>query len=219
MNDSPWSVIQKKTKQQQQSNLLKSKKFVDRPIEVTMHITLYTSHGVIHCCDLADMADTDLRDELKDQGVTAVKRIGIKSKCACTHSLHSENGQWSLTVFSHALFFVYVKDWTSEIGVGFVVFYAFLLLFSGIDCGIVSALSTTGPGFGIPFPLSVIPVTYIRKLCGHPSRYLSLQSQCKDWLVPWQNTVTWFDSKFDWQLVSQHGNPCSCVSKLVLEIL
>ena len=61
--------------------LLKSHKLVDRPMKVSIHPTLNSSRGVIRCRELAGMSETDIRDELSEQGVTLVKRIRRKEEC------------------------------------------------------------------------------------------------------------------------------------------
>ena len=58
--------------------LLKSQKLVDRPMIVSIHPTLNSSRGVIRCRELAGMSETDIRDELSEQGVIMVKRIRRK---------------------------------------------------------------------------------------------------------------------------------------------
>ena len=55
--------------------LLKSQKLVDRPMKVSIHPTVNSSCGVIRCRELVDMSETDIRDELSEQGVILVKRI------------------------------------------------------------------------------------------------------------------------------------------------
>ena len=55
-------------------------KFVDKPIKVSVNPILNSLLGAIRCRDLVGMVDVDNRDELKDQGVNAVKRIKIKNK-------------------------------------------------------------------------------------------------------------------------------------------
>ena len=60
--------------------LLKSHKLVDRPVKVSIHPTLNSSRGVIRCRDPAGMTETDIRDELSEQGVTLVKRIRRKEE-------------------------------------------------------------------------------------------------------------------------------------------
>ena len=58
--------------------LLKSQKLVDRPMKVSIYPTLNSSRGVIRCRELAGMSETDIRDELSEQGVILVKRIRRK---------------------------------------------------------------------------------------------------------------------------------------------
>ena len=45
---------------------------------VSIHPTLNSSRGVIRCRELAGMSETDIRDELSEQGVILVKRIRRK---------------------------------------------------------------------------------------------------------------------------------------------
>ena len=59
-------------KRAQAQNLLRTNRFIDRPVKVSIHKTLNSSRGVIRCRDLADMSDVEIRDELKDQGVNRV---------------------------------------------------------------------------------------------------------------------------------------------------
>ena len=64
-----------------QSDLfLKSQKLVYRPMIVSIHPTLNSSCGVIRCRDLAGMSETDIRDELSEQGVILDKRIRRKEE-------------------------------------------------------------------------------------------------------------------------------------------
>ena len=49
--------------QKQSDLLLKSQKLVDRPMKVSIHPTLNSSHGVIRCRDLARMTEMDIQDE------------------------------------------------------------------------------------------------------------------------------------------------------------
>ena len=49
-------------------------------MKISVYPILNFSHGVIWCRDLDGMADIDIRDEMNDQGVTAVSRIRIKDK-------------------------------------------------------------------------------------------------------------------------------------------
>ena len=60
--------------------LLKSHKLVDRPMKASIHPTLNSSRGVTRCRELAGMSETDIQDELSEQGVTLVKRIRRKEE-------------------------------------------------------------------------------------------------------------------------------------------
>ena len=59
-------------KRAQAQNLLRTNRFIDRPVGVAIHKTLNSSRGLIRCRDLADMTEVEIRDELKDQGVVGV---------------------------------------------------------------------------------------------------------------------------------------------------
>ena len=67
-------------KRAQAQNLLRTNRFIDRPVKVSIHKTLNSSRGVISCRDLADMSEVEIRDELKDQGVTGVNRVTLKKE-------------------------------------------------------------------------------------------------------------------------------------------
>ena len=60
--------------------LLKSQKLVDWPMKVSIHPTLNSSRGAIRCRELAGMSETDIRDELSEQGVILVKCIRRKKE-------------------------------------------------------------------------------------------------------------------------------------------
>ena len=49
----------------QAENLLKTATFVDRPVHVCVHKTLYLSKGVIRCRELSDLSEVEIRVELK----------------------------------------------------------------------------------------------------------------------------------------------------------
>ena len=67
-------------KRAQAQNLLRTNRFIDRPVRVTIHKTLNSSRGVVRCRDLADMSEVEIRDELKDQGVVGVNRVTLKKE-------------------------------------------------------------------------------------------------------------------------------------------
>ena len=67
-------------KRAQAQNLLRTNRFIDRPVRVSVHKTLNSSRGVIRCRDLAGMSEVDIRDELKDQGVVRVNRVTLKTE-------------------------------------------------------------------------------------------------------------------------------------------
>ena len=62
-------------KRAQAPNRLRTNRFIDRPVRVSIHKTL---KGVIRCRGLADMTEVEIRDELKDQGVVGVNRVTLK---------------------------------------------------------------------------------------------------------------------------------------------
>ena len=67
-------------KRAQAQNLLRTNRFIDRPVRVSIHKTLNSSRGVIRCLDLAGLSEVDIRDELKDQGVGGVNRVTLKKE-------------------------------------------------------------------------------------------------------------------------------------------
>ena len=67
-------------KRAQAQNLLRTNRFIDRPVRVLIHKTLNSSRGVIRCRDLADTSEVEIRDELKGQGVAGVNRVALKEE-------------------------------------------------------------------------------------------------------------------------------------------
>ena len=49
-------------KRTQAQNLLRTNRFIDRPVKVSVHKTLNSSRGVIRCRDLADMSEVEIRE-------------------------------------------------------------------------------------------------------------------------------------------------------------
>ena len=52
--------------------------FVDRQVTVSVHRSLNTCKGVIRCRDLEGMEETEIRRELREQGVIEVQRVVLK---------------------------------------------------------------------------------------------------------------------------------------------
>ena len=65
-------------KKAQAQNLLRTNRFTERPVKVSIHKTLNSSRGVIRCRDLVDMSEVEIRNELKNQGVVGVNRMTLK---------------------------------------------------------------------------------------------------------------------------------------------
>ena len=59
-------------------NILKIKTFSDIPVTSFAHSSLNSSKGVIRCRDLAGVSDSEIVEGMKNEGVTAVRRIRIK---------------------------------------------------------------------------------------------------------------------------------------------
>ena len=78
LRDGSFLVECGKTAQAQ--NLLRTNRFIDRPVKVSIHKILNSSRGVIRCRDLADMSEVEIRDELKDQGVVGVNQVTLKKE-------------------------------------------------------------------------------------------------------------------------------------------
>ena len=62
----------------QAMGLLKTTRFVDRPIRVSIHKALISSRGVIRCRELSGMTETEIKTELQEQGVVEVHRVMVK---------------------------------------------------------------------------------------------------------------------------------------------
>ena len=58
--------------------LLKTTRFVDRPVRVSIHKALNSSRGVIRCRELSGMTEMEIRTELQEQGVVEVHRVTVK---------------------------------------------------------------------------------------------------------------------------------------------
>ncbi|XP_041347341.1 uncharacterized protein LOC121367293 [Gigantopelta aegis] len=58
--------------------LLKSTVFCNVPIKVTAHSSLNSSKGVIRCRDLEGVSEEEICQNLRTQGVTAVRRIKVR---------------------------------------------------------------------------------------------------------------------------------------------
>ena len=69
MDLSWWSAL---------GNLLKTTRFVDRPVRVSIHKALNSSRGVIRCRELSGMMETQIKTELQEQGVIEVHRVTVK---------------------------------------------------------------------------------------------------------------------------------------------
>ncbi|KAJ8049377.1 RNA-directed DNA polymerase from mobile element jockey [Holothuria leucospilota] len=61
----------------QANNLLKTKSFVDIPVQVTPHRTLHSSKGVSRCPDIKDCSDEEILDNLASQHVSHIHRISV----------------------------------------------------------------------------------------------------------------------------------------------
>ena len=62
----------------QAMGLLKTTRFVDRPIRVSIHKALNSSRGVIRCRQLSGMTEMEIRMELQEQGVVEVHMVTVK---------------------------------------------------------------------------------------------------------------------------------------------
>ena len=58
--------------------LLKTTRFVDRPVCVSIYKALNSSRGVILCRELSGMTEMDIMTELQEQGVVEVHRVTMK---------------------------------------------------------------------------------------------------------------------------------------------
>ena len=62
----------------QAMDLLKTTRFVDRPVRVSIHKALNSSRGVIRCHELSGVTETEIKTELQEQGVVEVHRVTVK---------------------------------------------------------------------------------------------------------------------------------------------
>ena len=62
----------------QAMGLLKTTRFVDRPVCVSIHKALNSSCGIIHCSELSGMTEMEIKTELQEQGVVDVHRVTVK---------------------------------------------------------------------------------------------------------------------------------------------
>jgi len=62
----------------QAMGLLKTTRFVDRPVRVSIHKALNSSRGVIRCRELSGKTETEIKTELQEQGVVEVHRVTVK---------------------------------------------------------------------------------------------------------------------------------------------
>ena len=62
----------------QAMGLLKTTRFVDRPVRVSIHKALNSPRGVIRCRELSGMTETEIKTELLEQGVVEVHRVTVK---------------------------------------------------------------------------------------------------------------------------------------------
>ena len=62
----------------QAMGLLKTTRFVDRPIRVSIHKVLKSSCGVIHCRELSGMTETEIKKELQEQDLVEVHKVTVE---------------------------------------------------------------------------------------------------------------------------------------------
>ena len=62
----------------QAMGLLKTTRFVDRPVRVSTHKALNSSRGANRCRELSGITEMEIRTELQEQGVVEVHRVTVK---------------------------------------------------------------------------------------------------------------------------------------------
>ncbi|GFX07130.1 putative RNA-directed DNA polymerase from transposon BS [Trichonephila clavipes] len=72
----------------QSKSFLLAKTFIDSPLIVTPHRTLNSCRGVISESDLLYASETEILEDLSDQGVTQVRRIKIKKETSLFPTKH-----------------------------------------------------------------------------------------------------------------------------------
>ncbi|MCU7858551.1 MAG: hypothetical protein KZQ86_01700 [Candidatus Thiodiazotropha sp. (ex Lucinoma kastoroae)] len=65
-------------KQSQIENLLRTEKFFDLKVKCSLHGSLNTSKGVVRCFDLKGCSDQEILENMREQGVIAVRRIKVR---------------------------------------------------------------------------------------------------------------------------------------------
>ena len=59
-------------------NLLRTEKFFDFDVTVSLHTSLNTCKGVVRCPDLSGCSEQEILENMREQGVIAVRRIKIR---------------------------------------------------------------------------------------------------------------------------------------------
>ena len=59
-------------------NLLRTEKFFDLDVKVSLHGSLNISKGVVRCPDLKACSEQEILDNMREQGVVGVRRIKIR---------------------------------------------------------------------------------------------------------------------------------------------
>ncbi|MEW8544157.1 MAG: hypothetical protein AB2693_11540 [Candidatus Thiodiazotropha sp.] len=59
-------------------SLLRTKKFFDLDVKVSLHSSLNTSKGVVRCPDLRGCSEQEILENMREQGVIAVRRIKVR---------------------------------------------------------------------------------------------------------------------------------------------
>ena len=66
------------TGRKQIENLLRTEKFFDLDVKVSLHTSLNTCRGVVRCPDLRACSEQEILENMREQGVIAVRRIKIR---------------------------------------------------------------------------------------------------------------------------------------------
>ena len=78
----------------QAMGLLKTTRFVDRPVRVSIHKALNSSRGVIRCRELSGMTEMEIRTELQEQGVGRLSKGEGGLVCSQSYALLQLQQVW-----------------------------------------------------------------------------------------------------------------------------
>ena len=120
------SFLVEGARKSQAMGLLKTTRFVYRPIHDSTHKALSSSCSVIRCHELSGMTETEIKTELQEQGVVEVHRVTVKKDTE--------------KIPTSTLFLTFnTRDLPKEITVGYLKVKVALFVPGGGDSSVVRA--------------------------------------------------------------------------------